>query len=94
MRSGLFLPPFDALADPGVVARRAADAEEAGCHGVFVWDRVRWRELVTDVADAWITFAAIATATHDIRLGPVVTPLARPAPRLTPSSCPGPGIPR
>jgi len=77
MRSGLFLPPFDALADPSVVARLAAEAEEAGWHGVFVWDHVRWREPVTDVADAWITLAAIATATHDIRLGPLVTPLAR-----------------
>src|SRR6266545_1955255 len=77
MRSGLFLPPFDALADPGVVARLAAEAEEAGWQGVFVWDHVRWREPVTDVADAWITLAAIATATHDIRLDPMVTPLAR-----------------
>jgi alkanesulfonate monooxygenase SsuD/methylene tetrahydromethanopterin reductase-like flavin-dependent oxidoreductase (luciferase family) len=77
MRSGLFLPPFDVLADPGVVARLAAEAEEAGWQGVFVWDHVRWREPVTDVANAWITLAAIATATHDIRLGPMVTPLAR-----------------
>jgi alkanesulfonate monooxygenase SsuD/methylene tetrahydromethanopterin reductase-like flavin-dependent oxidoreductase (luciferase family) len=41
MRSGLFLPPFDALADP------------------------------------WITLAAMAMATERIRLGPMVTPLAR-----------------
>jgi hypothetical protein len=32
MRSGFFLPPFDALSDPGVVARLAIEAEEAG-HG-------------------------------------------------------------
>jgi hypothetical protein len=37
MRSGLFLPIFDALADPLVVARLAAEAEEAGWDGVFVW---------------------------------------------------------
>jgi alkanesulfonate monooxygenase SsuD/methylene tetrahydromethanopterin reductase-like flavin-dependent oxidoreductase (luciferase family) len=77
MRSGLFLPIFDALADPAVVARLSAEAEEAGWHGVFVWDHVRWREPVVDVADAWITLAAIATATERIRLGPMVTPLAR-----------------
>jgi alkanesulfonate monooxygenase SsuD/methylene tetrahydromethanopterin reductase-like flavin-dependent oxidoreductase (luciferase family) len=77
MRSGLFLPIFDQLAEPAVVARLAAEAEEAGWHGVFVWDHVRWREPVLDVADAWITLAAIATATHVIRLGPMVTPLAR-----------------
>jgi alkanesulfonate monooxygenase SsuD/methylene tetrahydromethanopterin reductase-like flavin-dependent oxidoreductase (luciferase family) len=77
MRSGLFLPLFDDLADPVVVARLAAEAEQAGWHGIFVWDQVRWREPVADVADPWITLAAIATATHDIRLGPMVTPLAR-----------------
>ena len=77
MRSGLFLPPFDELADPTVIARLSAEAEEAGWHGVFLWDHVRWREPVVDVADAWITLAAIATSTERIRLGPMVTPLAR-----------------
>jgi hypothetical protein len=68
---------FDELADPLIVARLSAEAEEAGWHGVFVWDQVRWREPVLDVADPWITLAAIATATEAIRLGPMVTPLAR-----------------
>ncbi|MDA0169464.1 LLM class flavin-dependent oxidoreductase [Solirubrobacter taibaiensis] len=77
MRSGLFLPLFDALADPLVVARLAAEAEEAGWDGVFVWDHVRWREPILEVADPWITLAAIATATERVRLGPMVTPLAR-----------------
>jgi alkanesulfonate monooxygenase SsuD/methylene tetrahydromethanopterin reductase-like flavin-dependent oxidoreductase (luciferase family) len=77
MRSGLFLPLFDQLADPAVVARLAAEAEEAGWHGVFVWDHVRWREPIIDVADPQITLAAIATATQRLRLGPMVTPLAR-----------------
>jgi len=77
VRSGLFLPLFDELADPATVARLAAEAEEAGWHGVFVWDHVRWREPVVEVADPWITLAAVATATERIRLGPMVTPLAR-----------------
>jgi alkanesulfonate monooxygenase SsuD/methylene tetrahydromethanopterin reductase-like flavin-dependent oxidoreductase (luciferase family) len=77
MRSGLFLPPFDGLADPAVVARLAAEAEQAGWHGVFVWDHVRWREPVVEVADPWIVLAAVATATERVRLGPMVTPLAR-----------------
>ena len=77
MRSGLFIPLFDALADPAVVARLSAEAEQAGWHGVFVWDNLRFQEPVVDVADPWITLAAIATATERIRLGPMVTPLAR-----------------
>jgi alkanesulfonate monooxygenase SsuD/methylene tetrahydromethanopterin reductase-like flavin-dependent oxidoreductase (luciferase family) len=77
MRSGLWLPLFEKLADPGVVARLAADAEERGWHGVFVWDQLRWREPIRQVADPWITLAAIATATDKVLLGPMVTPLAR-----------------
>src|SRR5688500_16715002 len=77
MRSGLFMPLFDELADPAVVARLCAEAEEAGWHGVFVWDNLRFQEPVVDVADPWITLAAMATATRRIRLGPMVTPLAR-----------------
>ena len=77
MRSGLFLPPFDALAEPAIVAQLSAEAEEAGWDGVFIWDHVHWREPVAAIADPWITLAAMASATTRIRLGPMVTPLAR-----------------
>ena len=77
MRSGLFIPLFDELADPNLVARLAAEAEEAGWDGVFVWDHVRWAEPVESLADPQITLAAIAQATERIRLGPMITPLAR-----------------
>ncbi|MEU8132486.1 LLM class flavin-dependent oxidoreductase [Streptodolium elevatio] len=77
LRSALWLPLFDDLADPLVVARLAAEAEEAGWHGCFVWDHLRWREPVRLVSDPWITLAAVATATERLRLGPMVTTLAR-----------------
>ena len=80
LRSGLWLPLFDDLADPLAVAGLAAEAEEAGWHGLFVWDvwdHLHWRSPVRQVADLWITLAAIATATERLRLGPMVTPLAR-----------------
>ncbi|MCU1509041.1 MAG: Luciferase [Glaciihabitans sp.] len=75
--SALWLPLFDDLADPRVVARLAADAEEAGWNGCFMWDHLFWRAPVRRVADPWIALAAIATATARLRLGPMVTPLAR-----------------
>ncbi|OPC78002.1 luciferase [Embleya scabrispora] len=77
LRSALWLPLFDELAEPAAVARLAADAEEAGWHGLFVWDHLSWRSPIRDVADPWITLAAIAGATDTLRLGPMVTPLAR-----------------
>jgi alkanesulfonate monooxygenase SsuD/methylene tetrahydromethanopterin reductase-like flavin-dependent oxidoreductase (luciferase family) len=77
LRSALWLPLFDELADPRAVATLAAEAEEAGWHGCFVWDHLAWRSPVRHVADPWITLAAIATATERIRLGPMVTALPR-----------------
>jgi hypothetical protein len=56
-------------ASPGCRPRR----EEAGWHGVFVWDHARWREPVVEVADPWIMRAAVATSTERVRPGPMVT---------------------
>jgi alkanesulfonate monooxygenase SsuD/methylene tetrahydromethanopterin reductase-like flavin-dependent oxidoreductase (luciferase family) len=77
MKSALWLPLFDDLADPLTVMRVAAEAEEAGWHGVFVWDHLRWRAPVRQAADPWITLAAVATATEQVRLGPMVMALPR-----------------
>lgn len=77
LRSALWLPLFDDLADPKVVARLAADAEAAGWDGCFVWDQLCWRAPVRQVADPWIALTAIATATERLRLGPMVSPLPR-----------------
>jgi alkanesulfonate monooxygenase SsuD/methylene tetrahydromethanopterin reductase-like flavin-dependent oxidoreductase (luciferase family) len=77
LQSALWLPLFDDLADPLVVARLAADAEGAGWDGCFVWDQLCWRAPVRPVADPWIVLAAIATATERLRLGPMVSPLPR-----------------
>jgi alkanesulfonate monooxygenase SsuD/methylene tetrahydromethanopterin reductase-like flavin-dependent oxidoreductase (luciferase family) len=77
LRSALWLPLFDDLADPRAAAGVAAAAEEAGWDGCFVWDQLSWRAPVRGVADPWITLAAMATATQRLRLGPMVTTLPR-----------------
>jgi alkanesulfonate monooxygenase SsuD/methylene tetrahydromethanopterin reductase-like flavin-dependent oxidoreductase (luciferase family) len=76
VKSGIYLPPFGELADPRRVASLAAAAEESGWDGFFVWDHLYGPPGVP-VADAWTTLAAIATATSTLRLGALVTPLAR-----------------
>ena len=76
LRFGIFLPPFDAYAEPGAVAALAADAERAGWDGFYVWDHIRAAPGVA-VADPWVTMSAIATNTERIRIGALVTPLNR-----------------
>ena len=49
----------------------------AGWHGFFVWDHLCWRAPVRQIADPWITLAAVAAATEQLQLGPMVAPLAR-----------------
>lgn len=77
MRFGLSLPIFGELADPRTVATLAARAEERGFDGVFVWDHLFYSPPVREVADPWVTLGAIAMATERVRIGPMVTPLAR-----------------
>jgi alkanesulfonate monooxygenase SsuD/methylene tetrahydromethanopterin reductase-like flavin-dependent oxidoreductase (luciferase family) len=77
MMRGLFIAPFDELVDPRVMAGVAAAAEERGWDGLYVWDHIIYREPVRAVADPWIVLSAIAAATSRLRLGPLVTPLAR-----------------
>ncbi len=77
MRQALFVPIFDELAEPAVVAALAGEAEEHGWDGFFVWDHVGYRAPVVGIADPWVTLAAVACATSTLRLGPMVTPLPR-----------------
>lgn len=76
MRTGLFLAPFGAFAEPARVADLARSAEAAGWDGLFLWDHIL-AAPATPVADPWITLAAVASVTDRIRMGAMVTPLAR-----------------
>jgi alkanesulfonate monooxygenase SsuD/methylene tetrahydromethanopterin reductase-like flavin-dependent oxidoreductase (luciferase family) len=77
LRRGLYLAPFDELADPRVLLTLAVHAEEHGWDGVFLWDHILYRPPVRAVADPWVALSAIAAHTERVRLGPLVTPLSR-----------------
>jgi alkanesulfonate monooxygenase SsuD/methylene tetrahydromethanopterin reductase-like flavin-dependent oxidoreductase (luciferase family) len=75
MNYAIYLPLFAPFGHPRVIAGLARDAEQAGWDGIFVWDDVAgWDK---DMADPWIALAAAATATQRVRLGALITPLAR-----------------
>jgi alkanesulfonate monooxygenase SsuD/methylene tetrahydromethanopterin reductase-like flavin-dependent oxidoreductase (luciferase family) len=76
-RRGIFVAPFEELADAAVIARLAARAEEAGFDGFFLWDHVDYRDPVHALADPWVCMAALASATERILTGPLITPPAR-----------------
>ncbi len=64
-------------ADAQLLADLAAEAEEAGWDGFFVWDAVFARPARLPMVDPWIALAAIATQTNRMKIGAMVTPLAR-----------------
>jgi probable F420-dependent oxidoreductase len=65
-------------AHPRTLADFAAAAEEAGWDAVFVEDYIVYQNRQDLPAyDPWVALAAMATATSRIRLGTMVTPVAR-----------------
>jgi alkanesulfonate monooxygenase SsuD/methylene tetrahydromethanopterin reductase-like flavin-dependent oxidoreductase (luciferase family) len=80
MRHAVYVAPHGGLADPRVLVDLAVSAEETGWDGVFLWDHL-WRPDELPVSDAMVCLAAMAVATSALRLGPMVTPLARRRPQ-------------
>jgi alkanesulfonate monooxygenase SsuD/methylene tetrahydromethanopterin reductase-like flavin-dependent oxidoreductase (luciferase family) len=76
-KRGIFVAPFDELADPRLLMELAARAEELGWDGFFLWDHIRYRAPTRAVLDVWVALSAIATATERVRIGPMVTPVSR-----------------
>lgn len=82
MRFSVNVPNFGDFADPRTVAKVAAAAEEAGWDGLFVWDHVlHRRHHARPFGDPWMLLTAAALATSRIRLGTLVTPVARRRPQ-------------
>jgi probable F420-dependent oxidoreductase len=66
---------------PDFILHLAVAAEEAGWDGFFLWDHVTF-EYDVSLHDPWILLGAIAACTKKIRLGTLVTPLARRRPHI------------
>jgi hypothetical protein len=79
MRFGISIPN---LGDPGAIVDLAVEAERAGWEGVFVWDHVAQdHNGPRPTANPWVVLGAVAAVTDRVRLGPLVTPLARRRPQ-------------
>ena len=78
MRFAINIPNFGEFADPRVVADLAQRAEAAGWDGLFIWDHVTYeKRLMREIGDPWVLLTAAALATRRIRLGTMITPIAR-----------------
>ena len=75
MRYAVSIPPFT---DPATLVNLAVQADQTGWDGVFFWDHLVWiPRLRLDVHDPWLLLGAVAQRTQRVRLGTMVTPLAR-----------------
>jgi len=76
VRFAVDLPNYGKYGDPSLLLDLALEAEAAGWDGFFLWDHLvaGGRSSVTD---PWVVLSAVAARTERIRLGPMVTPLAR-----------------
>src|SRR5690242_17904636 len=81
MRHGISLAPFGELADPWALADAAIAAERAGFDGFFVWDHMLRAGPPRPMADPWVALAAVAARTETIRIGTLITPVARRRPQ-------------
>ena len=77
MRFGITLPAFADFSDPRRLAELAREAESVGWDGLFLWDAVFFDPTFHPIADPWVSLAAVAMSTERMRIGTMVTPLAR-----------------
>lgn len=79
MQYGLHVSSCGEYADARVLADLARQTESAGWDGFFIWDHMAMSPPEPQV-DPWVALAAIALATQRIRIGTMVSPLARQQP--------------
>jgi alkanesulfonate monooxygenase SsuD/methylene tetrahydromethanopterin reductase-like flavin-dependent oxidoreductase (luciferase family) len=88
MRHGLYLPNQGDFADVRRLADLAEAAEANGWDGVFLWDALLSTPFFGSAApnaDPFIALTAMALATERIRIGALVSPVARLRPEVVAS---------
>ena len=78
MQYAVFLPNFGPFGDAEALIELARDAELKGWDGFFIWDHIQLDGADTGpIVDPWVALTAVADATSSLRLGTMITPLAR-----------------
>ena len=83
MKYALTLPPIGPYSDPNRLSDLAVEAEQAGWDGFFLWDHFIYfspyepKVPMHPFPDPWVSLAAVAVKTERIKIGPMVTSLAR-----------------
>ena len=80
VRFSINIPNFGDFADARTVATVATTAEQAGWDALFIWDHVvhdKVKRQGQPFGDPWMLLTAAALATTRIRLGTLLTPVAR-----------------
>lgn len=79
MHFGILVPNFgNCCGSPRELAELAVEVEDSGWDGFFIFDHILYSNNEhVPVVDPWVALAAIAMNTKRMRIGPLVTPLAR-----------------
>ena len=77
MHFGVCVPAFADFSNPRALAELAHEAENAGWDGFFIWDAMFFDPTFHPMADPWVALAAVALSTQRMRIGTLVTPIAR-----------------
>ena len=76
MKFALSIPNFGQYGDARILGALAQEAEQSGWDGLFIWDHIN-QESAVPMVDPWVALGAMAISTTRIRIGPMVTPVAR-----------------
>jgi len=79
MRFAFFLPNFGPFGDTEALIELARDAELKGWEGFFIWDHIQLdgADAMGPMVDPWVALTAVADATSSLRVGTMITPVAR-----------------